>query len=85
LARQRNIDESERFLLGPVTVELPSVAGPSTTQQILASGPLGSFLCSPCVCLSSQELMRIEGELALGKRGQIAREVEHQFSVDDIH
>ena len=65
MARQRNIDESERFLLGPEKVELLSVAGPSTTQQLLASGGLGSSVRCPCVGFCSRELVRIRGELAL--------------------
>lgn len=84
MARQRNFDESKRFLLGPEKIELLAVAGPSTTQQLHAIGSFGSSMCSAFVSFYSQELKRIEGKLALGKRGQMAREVEHHFSGDDI-
>lgn len=84
MARQRNFDESERFLLGPEKVELLGVAGPSTTRQLHAIGSFGSSMCSACVGFCSQELKRVEGRLALGKRGQTAREVEYHFSGGDI-
>lgn len=65
-------------------IELLRVAGPSTTQQLHTIGSFGSSMCSVCVGFCSQELMRVEGKLALGKRGQMAREVEHHFSGGDI-